>query len=71
MKKIEFLKQIKKNARLNIHDVITTRINEMKRIIKIETAKRNEIKEIMKHFFKTQKKIFKHNRDKLSKVLKN
>ena len=71
IKKIEFLKQIRENAELNIHDVITTRINEVKRIVKIETTKRDEIKESMKHFLKTQEKIFKHNRDETLKILKN
>ena len=71
MKEIEFFKQMRENARFNIHEIITTRINEIKRIVKIETAKRDEIRNNMKHFAKTQERVFKHNRDELSKVLKN
>ena len=71
MREIEFFKQVRKNAEFNIHEIITTKINEIKRVVKIEAAKRNEIKESMKHFSKTQKRIFKHNWNELSKILKD
>ena len=71
MKEIEFFKQVRENAGFNIHEIIIIRINEIKRIMKTETAKRDEIRESMKHFSKTQERIFKHNRDELSKMLKN
>ena len=71
MKKIEFFKQVKENAKFNIHEIIIIRINEIKRIVKTKTAKKNEIKKSMKHFFKTQERIFKHNKNELSKMLKD